>query len=170
MFVGCLRLVLHIPAAQSLKDRRRVVNKLKDRIRVRLSVSVCELGDADRHQVASLGIATVARDGESCRRVLEAVKSMAETIGDAWLTEANGEVIAFGAAGQNLRGGLEAFDKKGIFDDEIPRNIAESSKVLDELLDELSRGGKSDRVPKRKTLKDGHPPDSNGSPLRNRKK
>jgi hypothetical protein len=37
-------------------------------------------------------------------------------------------------------------------------------------LDELSRGGNSDGVPKRKTLKDGHHPDSNGTPLRSRKK
>lgn len=117
MFVGTLRLVLHIPHAQTLKDRRRVVLKLKDRLRARLRVSVCELGEADRHQVAILGIATVGRDRKSCRAVLESAKAMAETLGDSWLTDANGEVWAFGEAGGNLRGGIEAFQLGGIWEE-----------------------------------------------------
>jgi uncharacterized protein YlxP (DUF503 family) len=137
MFVGSLRLVIHIPEARSLKERRRVVNKLKDRIRARLSVSVCELGEADRHQIAVVGVATVARDATSCRRVLDQVKAMAETLGDAWLTESRGEVTPFGAAGQGLRGGIEAFDSGGIFEDEPlsaeglepPRTQASSSEA-----------------------------------------
>jgi uncharacterized protein YlxP (DUF503 family) len=149
MFVGSLRLVIHIPAAQSLKDRRRVVNKLKDRIRARLSVSVCELGDADRHQLATLGIVTVARDAESCRRVLEAVKAMAETIGDAWLTEANGEVLAFGGAGQNLRGGIESFDASGIYDEDASEKTPGKPGPLDDLLDGLGRDEDSETTPKR---------------------
>jgi uncharacterized protein YlxP (DUF503 family) len=170
MFVGSLLLVIHIPAAQSLKDRRRVVNKLKDRIRARLSVSVCELGDADRHQIATIGVATVARDAESCRRVLEAIKSMAETIGDAWLTEANGEVTPFGTSGQNLRGGIEAFGSSGIFDDEIPGELTQSPPIVDELLDGLLRDGDSDSRPKRKTLKNGPHHGSEHSSVPSRKK
>jgi hypothetical protein len=49
---------------------------------------------------------------------------MAETLGDAWLTEANGEVTPFGAAGHGLRGGIESFDSGGIFSDEPPAGIA----------------------------------------------
>jgi uncharacterized protein YlxP (DUF503 family) len=144
MFVGSLRLVIHIPAAQSLKDRRRVVNKLKDRIRARLSVSVCELGDADRHQVAVLGLATVARDATSCRRVLELAKSMAETIGDAWLTEANGEVTPFGGEGQSLRGGIESFGSEGIFEEGASPDVPEEGGSLDDLLDGIAHNGDSE--------------------------
>jgi uncharacterized protein YlxP (DUF503 family) len=108
MFVGAARFVIHIPSAQSLKDRRRVVNKLKDRIRARLAVSLCEIGDAGRHQLARVAIATVARDAESCRRVIDAARSMAETLPDAWLTDARSEVLSFGASGDNLSDGLES--------------------------------------------------------------
>lgn len=108
MFVGAARFVIHIPSAQSLKDRRRVVNKLKDRIRARLAVSLCEIGDVERHQVARVAIATVARDAESCRRVIDAARAMAETLPDAWLTDARSEVLSFGAGGDGLCGGIES--------------------------------------------------------------
>jgi uncharacterized protein len=125
MFVGAARFVIHIPAAQSLKDRRRVVNKLKDRIRARLSVSLCEVGDANRHQVARIAIATVGRDAESCRRVIAVARSMAETMSDAWLTDVRGEVLSFGASGENLRGGIESDQSDGIDGDE-PRQQVEN--------------------------------------------
>lgn len=114
MFVGTARFVIHIPQSQSLKDRRRVVNGLKDRIRARFSVSVCEIGDADRHQVARIALATVGRDAESCRQVIAAARSMADTLTDAWLTDAKGEVLSFGANGDGLRGGIEASETDGI--------------------------------------------------------
>lgn len=119
MFVGTARFVIHIPAAQSLKDRRRVVNKLKDRIRARLSVSLCEVGRADRRQSATIGLATVARDAQSCLRVIAAARSMAETLGDAWLTDAKAEVVSFGTNGENLRGGLESNETDGIVMDTV---------------------------------------------------
>ena len=141
MFVGSLRLVIHIPAAQSLKDRRRVVLKLKDRLRARLRVSVCELGDADRHQIAVLGIATVARDATSCRRVLEEARQMANTLGDAWLTDANGEVASFGGGGTNLRGGVEAFSSSGIVDADTIAPSSGHLRNFGDLLDEIGESG-----------------------------
>jgi uncharacterized protein len=117
MFVGTARFVIRIPAAQSLKDRRRVVNKLKDRIRAKLSVSLCEIGDADRHQTARIAIATVARDAESCRRVIDAARAMADTQSDAWLTDTRSEVLSFGAGGDNLRCGIESDSRDDAYEE-----------------------------------------------------
>ena len=57
-------------------------------------MSLCEIGNAERHQVATIAIATVARDMESCRRVIAAARSIAETLSDAWLTDARAEVLS----------------------------------------------------------------------------
>ncbi|HMA96084.1 MAG TPA: DUF503 domain-containing protein [Polyangiaceae bacterium] len=119
MFVGTARFVIHIPAAQSLKDRRRVLNKLKDRIRARLSVSLCEVGDADRHQVATIALATVARDASTCQKVITAARSIAESLSDMWLTDARGEVVSYGEDGHNLRGGLELGTTDGLHIDDL---------------------------------------------------
>ena len=63
MVVGTLSLKLAIFGAYSLKDKRRVVNSLKDRLKGRFNVSVAEVGSLDRWQQAEVGVAMVANDG-----------------------------------------------------------------------------------------------------------
>src|SRR5439155_14083 len=45
MFVGVLRLTFHIPHARSLKEKRHVVRKFRDRVRARFDVSIAEMSD-----------------------------------------------------------------------------------------------------------------------------
>ena len=69
MIVGVLRVQLAIFEATSLKDKRRVVKSLKDRLSNRFNVSVAEVDALDLRQRAELGIAMVANDArfvESC--------------------------------------------------------------------------------------------------------
>ena len=54
MFVGVLRLRLHIPGARSLKDKRSVVRSLKERAQSRLKVSIAEVAMLDHPQHAVL--------------------------------------------------------------------------------------------------------------------
>lgn len=60
--LGLLELRVHIPAARSLKDKRRVVRSFKDRTRNRFNVSVAEVDDQDNCRVASLALAMVGSD------------------------------------------------------------------------------------------------------------
>jgi len=114
MFVGVARFVLQIPGARSLKDRRRVVRSFKDRVRARLPVSVAEVGELDRYQVATFGIATVSNDSARCREVLAQARSVAATLGDALLADAAVEVLPFGGGGKGVEGGIErALDAEG---------------------------------------------------------
>ena len=62
MIVGVLQIELEIPEAQSLKDKRRVVKSLKDRIANGHNVSIAEVGALDKYQRSILGIAMVAND------------------------------------------------------------------------------------------------------------
>jgi uncharacterized protein YlxP (DUF503 family) len=62
MIVGVLQLELSIGDAMSLKDKRRVVKSLKDRIAHGHNVSIAEVGALDLHRTAILGIAMVAND------------------------------------------------------------------------------------------------------------
>jgi uncharacterized protein YlxP (DUF503 family) len=107
MFVGVARLVLQIPGARSLKDRRRVVKSFKDRVRARLPVTVAEVGDVERYQLATLGVAVVSGDSDRCREVLSRVRSLADQVGDAVLADVRSEIVSFGSGGQNIRGGIE---------------------------------------------------------------
>ena len=107
MFVGVARITLSIPGARSLKDRRRVVKSLKDRLRARLSVSVAEVGNVELHQLSTLGIAVLSSDSKRCSTVLGQAVGMARVQRDALLTDVATEIVSFGHGGKNLRGGVE---------------------------------------------------------------
>ena len=62
MTVGVLQLELSVTDAMSLKDKRRVVKSIKDRIAHAHNVSIAEVGALDEHRRAILGIAMVAND------------------------------------------------------------------------------------------------------------
>jgi len=62
MVVGVLQVEISVPDAFSLKDKRRVVKSLKDRIANGRNVSVAEVGALDEHRRAILGLAMVAND------------------------------------------------------------------------------------------------------------
>ena len=70
MIVGVLRVRLGVFEALSLKDKRRVIKSLKDRIAARHNVSVAEVADLDQRQMATLGIALVANDARFVESVL----------------------------------------------------------------------------------------------------
>ncbi len=56
---------LSLPECRSLKDKRRVVKSLKDRIRGRFNVSVAETAYQDVWTRAQLSVALVTTDGAS---------------------------------------------------------------------------------------------------------
>jgi uncharacterized protein YlxP (DUF503 family) len=62
MVVGVLRLEVHIPAAQSLKDKRAVLRRVKDQLRGRFNIAVAEVDASDRWQRAMRGVAAVGGD------------------------------------------------------------------------------------------------------------
>lgn len=102
MFVGVAKFVLEIPDARSLKEKRRVVKSFKDRLAVRLPVSVAEVGDADRHTLATIGVVTVSSDRRRCHETMGAATRMAESIGDAALAAVTTEILPFGSDGRSV--------------------------------------------------------------------
>jgi uncharacterized protein YlxP (DUF503 family) len=96
MVVGVLRLTFHIPHARSLKDKRAVVRRFRDRVRARFDVSIAEVGDQDLHQRAVFGVAVVSSDSTVCDALLEKVAHEAETQRDAVLTDRALELIPMG--------------------------------------------------------------------------
>ena len=62
MTVGVLHLELRIGDAMSLKDKRRIIKSLKDRIAFGHNVSIAEVGALDEHRRCIMGVAMVAND------------------------------------------------------------------------------------------------------------
>ena len=72
MTVALLSIELFIPTSQSLKDKRVVVRRLKDRLGA-MNVSVAEVAHQDVWQRAGLGIVTVASSDQVAEQTLSSV-------------------------------------------------------------------------------------------------
>ena len=59
MVVGVCTIEIHLPYSRSLKDKRKVLKSLKDRLRGRHNISLAEVDGQDLWQRAVLGIAAV---------------------------------------------------------------------------------------------------------------
>ena len=79
MTVGIYTLELHLPQSRSLKAKRQVFRRLKDRLTSRYNVAVAEVPDhADLWQRGCLTIVSVARTRDALVRLFEAVYREAE--------------------------------------------------------------------------------------------
>ena len=57
-----IKLFLHIPDAHSLKDKRRQIKSLKDRLGNRFNASVAEIDDLDKWQKAVIALCIISND------------------------------------------------------------------------------------------------------------
>jgi uncharacterized protein YlxP (DUF503 family) len=71
--VGVVTWDLHLDGCASLKDKRRIVKSLKDRLRQRFNVSVAETDSHELWQRAELSCCVVATDRQRAQQVLSAV-------------------------------------------------------------------------------------------------
>lgn len=79
MVVGIVRVELHLPGAQSLKDKRQVVRSLKERVRERVHASVAEVEYQDLWQRTAIGIVVVAADGGQVREMLNDARRIVDS-------------------------------------------------------------------------------------------
>jgi uncharacterized protein YlxP (DUF503 family) len=70
MIVGSLRVRLFLRQARSLKDKRQVVQSVKERLRQKFNVSVAEVEALDHRQLVVLGIAMVSNEAGHVHQTL----------------------------------------------------------------------------------------------------
>jgi len=73
MFVGVLRLTLHLPDPGSLKSKRHLLRSAIDRVKARFNVSVAEVADNDLWQKSVVGVAAVGNDHGFVNETLDKV-------------------------------------------------------------------------------------------------
>jgi uncharacterized protein len=91
--VGTLRLEVLIPNSRSLKDKRRVVRSLLDRLRHRFRVAAAEVEDNDVHNHAVLGFAAVSNDVRHAQSILTQVVEFVRNSPHALLGEYDLEIV-----------------------------------------------------------------------------
>ena len=77
--IGFLSVQVFIGEAQSLKEKRAVLKRLKDRVRSSFNVSVAELGGQDKWQVARLGFVMIGNDRTHIESTLQHILNLMDS-------------------------------------------------------------------------------------------
>ncbi len=93
MIIGVLTLDLDIPASNSLKEKRMVVNRVRDRVRAKFNVAIAEVDENEVWNRAVLGVVTVSNEQVHCNQVLDKVVDLVETIRDCNLEDYSMEFL-----------------------------------------------------------------------------
>ena len=93
MFIAVLQFELHIHGAESIKDKRRVVRSVKDRLHREHLVSVAEVRYLNSMRVAGMALAAVNRDKAYLRGQMDVILGKLRALHDAELGEHQVEIM-----------------------------------------------------------------------------
>jgi len=78
MVIGVLRVELSLPGSHSLKEKRRRIQSLLDRLHNQFNVAAAEVDFQDNWQRAQLGVACVSSEGRHADQVLSHVLTVVQ--------------------------------------------------------------------------------------------
>jgi len=73
MKVACCSIRFHLHGNRSLKEKRRVANAIRDRLKNKFNISIAEVADQDVWQSLHLGFAAVGSDSRYLEGLMEQV-------------------------------------------------------------------------------------------------
>ncbi|MGB9720919.1 MAG: DUF503 domain-containing protein [bacterium] len=92
-FIGVCEIDLHIEHCQSLKDRRRVILSLKEKLKNRLNIAICEYGDSSLWQRSQLAIVTCSNSQNIVESTMRAAIEFLENFPSAIVLNAETRTI-----------------------------------------------------------------------------
>ncbi|ACL64575.1 protein of unknown function DUF503 [Anaeromyxobacter dehalogenans 2CP-1] len=98
MFVGVLRLTLHLPEPGSLKSKRHLIRSALDRVRAKFNVSISEVAENDLWQRSVVGVAAVGNEHGFVNEVLDKVADFVGSMhgGQILVTARDIEIVPYG--------------------------------------------------------------------------
>ncbi len=93
MIIGILQFELRIDHAACLKDKRRVVSSIKDKLRRQFQVAVAETAKLDEHRVAQLGLAVVGNSVPHVQSVIDKALEKLKNARDCVLSDHCTEIL-----------------------------------------------------------------------------
>ena len=95
MFIGVIKVCLHLSEPQSLKDKRRIIKGLTDRIKNKFNLAVAETGRMDSWNNSELGIVCISNEASHADSMLSRAINFIESQGTVELTFVQTEIIHF---------------------------------------------------------------------------
>jgi len=95
MYVGVCRLTLVAPGTRSLKEKRSVLRRIKDRTANKFRVSIAEVDLQDVWQKAVVGFSVVSASGGLAEALLDGIVKFIANLGVAQIIGDDREVFQF---------------------------------------------------------------------------
>ena len=97
-----------IPESHSLKEKRMVLRRIKDRVAQKFNCAIAEVGDADAWQSASLGFAVVSNEHGFTQSMVQKILNFIE--GEAKVTGDEQDYLNYGDEDFDVSGGLKHWE------------------------------------------------------------
>src|SRR6516225_7524794 len=96
MVVGVCRVTLMVPESHSLKEKRMVLRRIKDRVNNKFNCAIAEVGDQDNWQSAELGFAVVSNELGFTQAMVQKILAFIEELAVAKITNDEQDYINYG--------------------------------------------------------------------------
>jgi len=169
MVLGVLQFQVLVHGAESLKDKRRVVQSLKDKLHREHLCSIAEVGDPDLLNAATMALAIVTRDGQRAGEILDAITIKLRELRDGEVGEIDRQVLHASAGwiggvqpeeagseplsertpaiGHEARTGMRISDpKSGDGSDEETDALVRERAMDEDLLAQIEEAEREDRI------------------------
>jgi hypothetical protein len=166
MVLGVLQFQVLVHGAESLKDKRRVVQSLKDKLHREHLCSIAEVGNPDLLNAATMALAIVTRDGQRAGEVLDAITIKLRELRDGEVGEIDRQILHASAgwiggvqpeesdsgadetgASAEPRGSMRISDpKSGDGSDEETDALIHERAMDEDLLAEIEKAEREERI------------------------
>ena len=97
MVIGCSSIKFYLHGNRSLKEKRRIVRAIKDRLKNNFNVSVAEVGGQDKWQSLHIGVSAVGSDQPYVDGLMEKVVNAIDRMNLAEITDCKTEILNLGS-------------------------------------------------------------------------
>jgi uncharacterized protein YlxP (DUF503 family) len=85
-----------VPESHSLKERRMVLRKIKDRVQQKFNCAIAEVGDPDLWQSAELGFCVVSNDRGFSQSMVQKILQFIEDLAVCKITDDEQDFVVYG--------------------------------------------------------------------------
>ena len=96
MVVGVCKVTLLIGESHSLKEKRMVLRRIKDRVRQKFNAAIAEVGDQDLWQSAEIGFAVVSNDRAFSQTMVQKILAFIEELSVAKISDDQQDYVDYG--------------------------------------------------------------------------
>ncbi len=95
MVVGCGKIVFRLYACHSLKEKRKIVKSMTNKLKNRFNLSIAETGANDNLNRIEVGFSMTGNDRRKINASLDKVFNMADALRLAQVIETDMEIISY---------------------------------------------------------------------------